>query len=54
MKKWVTLFVSVLFATALLMAEGCSDKEEPTKPAAKVVKPSEPEKKAEGAERSRD
>ena len=49
MKKWNTLFVSLLFATALLMAEGCSNKEEPTKPAAKVVKPSEPEEKAEGA-----
>jgi len=49
MKKWITLFVFLLFATALLIAGGCSKKEEPTKPAAKVVKPSEPEKKAEGA-----
>jgi hypothetical protein len=49
MKKWITLFVFLLFATAFLIAGGCSKKEEPTKPAAKVVKPSEPEKKAEGA-----
>ena len=49
LKKWITLFVFLLFATALLTAGGCSKKEEPTKPAAKVGKPSEPEKKSEGA-----
>jgi hypothetical protein len=49
MKKWITLFVFLLFATALLTAGGCSKKEKPTKPTAKAVKPSEPEKKAEGA-----
>ena len=49
MKKWITLFVCLLFATAFLMAGGCSNKEEPTKTAAKVAKAPEPEKKAEGA-----
>jgi len=49
MKRWITLFVCLLFATAVLMAGGCSKKEEPTKPAAKVAKPPGPEKKAEGA-----
>lgn len=49
MKKWITLFVFQLFATALLTAGGCSKKEEPTKPAAKMAKPPEPERKAEGA-----
>ena len=49
LKKWITLFVFLLFATTLLTAGGHSKKEEPTKPAAKVVKPSEPEKKAEEA-----
>ena len=48
MKKWITLFVCLFFAIAVLMAGGCSKKEEATKPIAKVVKPSEPEKKAEG------
>jgi hypothetical protein len=49
MKKWITLFVCLLFATAVLMAGSCSKKEEPTKPAAEVAKPPEPEKKAEEA-----
>ena len=49
MKKWITLFVCLFFATAVIIAGGCSKKEEPTKPTAKVVKPSEPERKAEGA-----
>jgi len=49
MKKLITLFVFLLFATALLTPGGCSKKEEPTKPAAKVVKRSEPGEKAEGA-----
>jgi ketosteroid isomerase-like protein len=49
MKKWITLFVCLLFTTAVLMAVGCSQKEEPTKPAAEVAKLPEPEKKAEGA-----
>ena len=49
MKKWITLFVCLLFATAFLTAWGCSNKEEPTKTAAKVAKLPEPEKKAEGA-----
>jgi ketosteroid isomerase-like protein len=49
MKKWITLFVCLLFATAFLIAGGCSKKEEPTKPAGEVARPPEPEKKAEGA-----
>jgi len=49
MKKWITLFVCLLFTTAVLMAGGCSKREEPTKPAAEVAKLPEPEKKAEGA-----
>jgi ketosteroid isomerase-like protein len=49
MKRWITPFVCLLFATAVLMTGGCSGKEEPTKTAAKVAKPPEPEKKAEGA-----
>jgi ketosteroid isomerase-like protein len=49
MKKWIILFVCLLFAMAVLMVGGCSEKEEPTKPAAKVAKPPKPEKKAEGA-----
>ncbi len=48
MKKWIPLFVCLLLATAVLMAGGCSKKEEPTKPAAGVAKPPEPEKRAEG------
>jgi hypothetical protein len=47
MKKWITLFVCLLFATTVLAAGGCSKKEEPAKPAAEVAKPAEPEKKAE-------
>lgn len=49
MKKWITLFVCLFFSTAVIIAGGCSRKEEPTKSTAKVVKPSEPERKAEGA-----
>ncbi len=49
MKQWITLFVCLFFATAVLIAGGCSKKEEPTKPIAKSAKPSDPEKKAEGA-----
>ena len=49
MKKWITLFLYSLFATALLTAGGCSKKEDPTRPIAKMAKPSEPEKKADGA-----
>jgi len=49
MKKGVTIFICLLTTVALLAAGGCSQKEEPTKSTAKVVKPSEPEKKAEGA-----
>jgi len=49
MKRGITPFVCLLFATAVLMTGGCSGKEEPTKTAAKVAKPPEPEKKAEGA-----
>jgi ketosteroid isomerase-like protein len=52
MKKWITLFVCLFFATAVLMAGGCSKKEEPTKPIAKMGKPPEPERKAEGAKPS--
>lgn len=47
MKKLITLFVCLLFVTTVLVAGGCSKKEEPTKPAAEVAKPAEPEKKAE-------
>jgi len=49
MKKWITLFVCLFFATAVLIAGGCSKKEEPTKPIANMTKPPEPERKAEGA-----
>jgi ketosteroid isomerase-like protein len=49
MKKWIILFVCLIFATAVIITGGCSKTEEPTKPTAKVVKPSEPERKAEGA-----
>jgi len=49
MKKLITLFVCLLFATTVLVAGGCSKKEEPAKPAAEVAKPAEPEKKAEEA-----
>jgi hypothetical protein len=48
MKKWITLFLCLFFATAVLIAGGCSKKEEPTNPIAKIAKPPEPEKKAEG------
>ena len=48
LKKWITVFVLLLLPTAISTTGGCSKKDEPTKPAAKVVKPSEPEKKAEG------
>src|SRR4030042_354996 len=48
MKKWITLFLYSLFATALLTAGGCSKKEESTKPAAKAIQPSGAEEKAEG------
>ena len=43
MKKWITLFVCLLFATAVLIAGACSKEEEPTKPIAKIAKPPEPE-----------
>jgi hypothetical protein len=55
MRKMITLFVCLLFATSVLVAAGCSKKEEPAKPAAEPakpaeqVKPAEPEKKAEEA-----
>ncbi len=49
MKKWITLFVCLFFATAVLIAGACSKKEEPTKPIAKMAKPPEPERKAEEA-----
>ena len=49
MKKLITLFVCLLFATTVMVAGGCSKKEEPVKPAAEVAKPAEPEKKAEEA-----
>lgn len=55
MKKLITLFVCLLFATSVLLAAGCAKKEEPAKPAAEPakpaeqVKPAEPEKKAEEA-----
>jgi hypothetical protein len=47
MKKVITLLICLLFATAVLVAGGCSKKEEPAKPAVEVAKPAEPEKKAE-------
>ena len=49
MKKWITLFVCLLFAMSVLVVAGCAKKEEPAKPAAEVAKPAEPEKKAEEA-----
>jgi hypothetical protein len=49
MKKWITLFVCLFFATAVLIAGGCSKKEEPTKPIAKMAKPPDPERKVEEA-----
>ncbi len=47
MKKWITLLVLLLFATALLTPGDCSNKEDPTKSVAKVVNPPESEKKVE-------
>jgi len=49
MKKFIVVFVRLVFAVTVLLVGGCSKKEEPTKPAAEVAKPAEPEKKAEGA-----
>lgn len=49
MKEWIILSLCPLLITASLMTGGCSKKDEPTKPAAKVAKPPESEKKAEGA-----
>ena len=49
MKKFIILFVCLVFAMTVLVSGGCSKKEEPTKPAAEVAKPAEPEKKAEEA-----
>jgi len=54
MRKLMTLFVCLLFATSLIVVAGCAKKEEPAKPAApaKVAEPAkapEPEKKAEEA-----
>ena len=47
MKKLIVLVVCLVFAMTILVAGGCSKKEEPAKPAAEVTKPAEPEKKAE-------
>jgi len=47
MKKFIVLFVCLVFAVTVLVGAGCSKKEEPAKPAAEAVKPAEPEKKAE-------
>ena len=47
MKKLITLFVCLLFATSILVAAGCAKKEEPPKPAAEPAKPAEPAKAAE-------
>src|SRR5512143_3887110 len=49
MKQWIILLVCLLFITGDLIAGGCSKEGEPTKPAAKVAKPPEPEKKAKEA-----
>ncbi|MDO8955733.1 MAG: hypothetical protein Q7W38_02660 [Deltaproteobacteria bacterium] len=55
MRKLIALFVALLFATSMIVASGCAQKEEPAKPApepAKVAEPPkapEPEKKAEEA-----
>ena len=43
----MALFVSLLLTTSVIMAAGCTKKEEAPKPAAEVVKPPEIEKKAE-------
>ena len=39
MRKMLALFVSLLFATSVIMAAGCAKKEEAPKPAAEAVKP---------------
>jgi len=56
MRKLIALIVSLLFATSVIVAVGCSEKKsEPAKPAAepaKIAEPAkapEPEKKAEEA-----
>ena len=47
MKKLVTLFVCLLFATSVIVVAGCAKKEEPAKPAAEAAKPAEQPKPAE-------
>ncbi len=49
MKKLITLFVCLLFATSILVAAGCAKKEEPSKPAAEAQKKAEEAKPAEKA-----
>ncbi len=49
MRKLIVLCVCLVFGMTVLVAAGCSKKEEPAKPAAEVAKPAEPEKKAEEA-----
>ena len=45
MRKLLALFEGLLFATSLIVASGCSKKEEAPKPAAEAVKAPVPEKK---------
>jgi hypothetical protein len=47
MRKLITLFVALLFATSVIVAAGCAKKEEPAKPAAEPAKPAEPAKAPE-------
>jgi len=52
MKRFIVLFVCLVFAMTVLVAGGCSKKEEPAKPSEpakteEVTKPAEPEKKPE-------
>jgi len=48
MKKLITLFLYLLFATSILVAGGCAKREETPKPA-EAAKAAEPQKKAEEA-----
>ena len=47
MRKMLALFAALFFAASIIVAGGCSKKEEAPKPAAETGKPPEPEKKAE-------
>jgi len=49
MRKLITLFIALLFATSMIVAAGCAKKEEPAKPAAEPAKVTEPAKAPEPA-----